>query len=289
MEGHKGLIPGDPELLRRLPGIGPYTAGAVASIAGNLPVPAVDANVERVFARLFDIDSPVKSPEASDFIRRAAASMIPEGRARDFNQALMELGALICGKSPRCPECPAAPFCRALRLGVVKERPIPGKKVPTSSVVAVTGVLLCRGRIFIQKRLETGVWAGFWEFPGGRLEQGETPEEAVVREYGEETEWSVRVLQPLSVVRHAYTRYRITLHCFLCVLDEPPRNGTPGAPGAPGFTAPVPVPVLHAATEYKWVLPDELQAFTFPAGHRKLMEAHMPDILRAAAKSSSKA
>ena len=263
MEEHGGVIPTDPAVLQSLPGIGGYTAGAVASIACNVPAPAVDANVERVFARLFDLDSPVKSPETADFIRQTAQAMIPEGRARDFNQALMELGALVCKKNPLCEECPVASFCRSLRLGVVKERPLPGKKPPSSKVFAVTGILAHKGRIFIQKRLDTGVWSGFWEFPGGRIEPGETPEEAVVREYEEETEWRVRIRQPLGVVQHAYTRYRISLHCFLCELED-------GQMEASGYPVP---PGLHAATEYKWVLPGELQDFTFPAGHRKLMES----------------
>jgi A/G-specific adenine glycosylase len=291
MSEYKGIIPTDPAILRTLPGIGGYTAGAVASIACNLPVPAVDANVERVFSRLFDIDQPVKSPEAADFIRRTAEAMIPEGHARDFNQALMELGALICKKNPLCEECPVASCCQSLHLGVAGERPLPGKKAPSSKVLAVTGVLMHRGRIFIQKRLDAGVWAGFWEFPGGRIETGESPEQAVIREYAEETEWRVRIREPLGVVHHAYTRYRISLHCFLCELEggqelsaatsgiPGPGKGKPGPDEAAGAAIAYPIPPgLHAATEYKWVLPDALRDFTFPAGHRKLMDNWMAAI-----------
>jgi A/G-specific adenine glycosylase len=266
LDGHGGRIPSDPALLRALPGIGPYTAGAVASIAFNLPVPAVDANVERVFARVFDLDAPVKSPPAAACIRRAAESLIPPGQARAFNQALMDLGALVCARSPRCPGCPLAPFCRARRLGIAPQRPIPGRKPPSLTSVIATGVLIRQGRVFIQKRLDTGVWAGFWEFPGGRVEPGETPEEAVLREYREETELEIRVVRRLGLVRHAYTRYRVLLHCFLCALADP---------GAA-------VPVLHAATDFHWLEPGRLDLFTFPAGHRKLMDAWMPEILAAA-------
>ena len=275
---HGGVFPSDPDSLRALPGIGDYTAGAILSIALNLPYPAVDANVERVFSRIFDIDMPVKSPAAADFIRHQAASLIPRGQARLLNQALMELGALVCGKKARCPDCPVKRFCQAHRLGIVPERPVPGKKLNRSALEVITGVLTHKGRLFLQKRLDSGVWAGFWEFPGGRLEEGESPPHGIVREYEEETEFRVAVREKLGVVRHAYTRYTILLHCFLCAFSENRRSG----PDEAGF----PRHVLHAATAYRWVLPDELDGYTLPAGHRKLVDAWLPR-LREAARTGS--
>lgn len=274
VERHGGELPLDEQALLALPGVGPYTAGAVLSIAGNLPHAAIDANVERVFARLFDIDVPVKSTIAADFIRHMAESLIPQGRARDFNQALMELGALVCGKKPRCAVCPLEGFCQARRLGIVPERPVPGKKINYSALEIVTGVLIFQGRLFLQKRLDSGVWAGFWEFPGGRLEAGETPEQGVIREFLEETEFQILVNAPLGLVRHAYTRYKIVMHCFLCTFP-PGQNRETGADGFPR-------PHLHAATRYRWVLPEELDAFTLPAGHRKLVDAHFTTLQTAA-------
>lgn len=270
---HGGELPLDHDALRALPGIGEYTAGAILSIAGNEPVPAVDANVERVFARIFDIDAPVKSPIAANYIRHIAAALIPPGQARMFNQALMELGALICGRVPRCGTCPLARFCQARRLGIVADRPVPGKKYGYTALEIISGVLMHEGRIFIQKRLDSGVWAGLWEFPGGRLEPGEEPGQGVVREFLEETEFSVAVRAYLGVVRHAYTRYRIAMHCFMCGFAATPANG-----GRP------PEPVLHAATDYRWVRPVELERYTLPAGHRKLLDAWMPDLVSAAGK-----
>lgn len=270
---HGGELPLDHAALRALPGIGEYTAGAILSIAGNEPVPAIDANVERVFARLFDIDAPVKSPIASDYIRHIAAALIPPGQARMFNQALMELGALICGRAPRCDVCPLARFCQARRLGIVADRPVPGKKYGYTALEIISGVLMHEGRVFIQKRLDSGVWAGLWEFPGGRLEPGEEPGQGVVREFLEETEFSVAVRAYLGVVRHAYTRYRIAMHCFMCGFAATPANG-----GRP------PEPVLHAASDYRWVRPVELERYTLPAGHRKLLDAWMPDLVSAAGK-----
>lgn len=276
MDRHGGAVPDDMASLMALPGIGEYTAGAVLSIAFNKPVPAVDANVERVFARLFDVGHPVKSRVAAGFIRDMAEALIPEGRAREFNQAVMELGALVCGKTPRCPVCPVAAHCHARRLGITHERPVPGKKTAYSSLFIVTGVLVHEGRIFVQKRLDSGVWAGFWEFPGGRLEDGETPEQGIVREFAEETAFDIQVVLRLGLVRHAYTRYKIAMHCFVCALEGScAKKRTPDADG-------LPQPDLSAATEYRWVTPDRLEEFALPAGHRKLVDAWLPAIEAAA-------
>ena len=280
MREHGGAVPENLQALRALPGVGEYTAGAVLSIAFNKPAIAVDANVERVFARLFDVGAPVKSIVASGFIRRMARVLIPEGKARDFNQALMELGALVCAKKPRCAICPLSRFCQARHLGITAERPVPGKKTNYSALEIVTGVLVHEGRVFIQKRLESGVWASFWEFPGGRVEAGETPEQAVVREFAEETEFSIKTMRYLGLVRHAYTRYKIAMHCFVCALDSDPAP-KPGMPAPPvpgpdgsGF----PRPELHAATEYRWIEPGAIDDFTLPAGHRKLADAWFPEL-----------
>ncbi len=271
VDRHGGELPLEHEALRALPGIGEYTAGAILSIAGNEPIPAVDANVERVFSRIFDIDAPVKSPIAADYIKHMAAALIPSGQARMFNQALMELGALVCGRTPRCSDCPLARFCQAKRLNIVADRPVRGKKYGYTALEIISGVLIYQGRVFIQKRLDSGVWAGLWEFPGGRLEPGEDPAQGIVREFFEETEFPVVVTTPLGLVRHAYTRYRISMHCFMCgFIEAPASNG--------GF----PKPVLHAATDYRWVRPAELEQYTLPAGHRKLLDAWMPDLLRVA-------
>ena len=258
MAQHGGVLPDSPALLQTLPGIGEYTAGAIASIAFNLPVPAVDANVERVFSRIFDVAVPPKSPVASGFIRQMAELLLPDGQAREFNQSLMELGAMICKQKPLCAACPLAQYCLALRLGITDKRPVLGKKVPTSALGMTTGLLVHQGRIFVQKRLETGIWAGLWEFPGGRLEAGELPETAIVREYAEETGFDIKPYRFLGTISHAYTRYRITIHCFLCILRDAP--------------AKLPEPRLTAASAYSWAMPETLETLALPAAHRKILQ-----------------
>lgn len=260
MEVHDGVFPSDPEHIRALPGVGPYTAGAIGSIAFGHTLPCVDANVERVLSRVFDIDTPVRQEPAASRIRALAQELVPPGKAREHNQAMMELGALICRKKPRCEVCPLAHICESLHLNITGERPVPGKRAAITPINVVTGVLRHNGRLFVQKRPEAGAWAGLWEFPGGRVEPGEEPQDAVVREYMEETGFKVDITNDVGVIRHGYTTYRVTLHCFTLRLP-PPESPTPPQP-----------PVLTAATDWRWVTPEELERLALPAAHRKLAD-----------------
>ncbi|MEJ2691210.1 MAG: A/G-specific adenine glycosylase [Deltaproteobacteria bacterium] len=249
-------VPDRYEVLLSLPGIGPYTAAAIMSLAFNRAYPVIDANVERVFARLFDIPSPVKEPANRLFIEKKACSLMPSGQARSFNQALMELGALVClPKRPRCGQCPINSYCEALQQETVDQRPVSNRPVKSVAIVMATGLLLHDGKIFIQKRLADDVWANLWEFPGGRLQKGETASEAVRREYREETGFEIEIVEDLGLVRHSYTIYKVTLNCYLCRLLS--RDTAP--------------PILTAAQEYRWVTWQELVEYAFPAGHRKLI------------------
>lgn len=268
MAEHDGIFPSDFDKIHALSGIGDYTAGAIASIAFEQRVPAVDANVERVFARLFDIDSSPKDKATATKIRELVMAAMPHGHARDFNQAIMELGALICRKGPNCGQCPVAQYCEAYRLGIVHERPILQAKKTSIAMNVATGVLVHGGKIYVQKRIDTGLWAGFWEFAGGRIEDGESPEEAIVREFMEETGFAVRVRSKLAVVKHGYTSYRVTLHCFALELDV-----------SEGISPFNPVPKLTAATAYDWLGFAEVDTLTLPAGHRKLMDKLQRDMV----------
>lgn len=255
---HDGIIPDNPNLLQTLPGIGPYTAGAIASIAFNRPAPLVDANVGRIFARLFNIDMPLN--KAKTKLWQIAEQLLPPGDARGFNQGLMELGALICTpKKPACATCPVAEECVACLEGLVSVRPVLQKGKDQIVIEMATGVLKRHGRIFIQQRLAEDVWGGLWEFPGGRIKEGELPEEAVVREFFEETGFTVKVDKKITTVVHYYTRYKVILHGFHCSL-------------ATGTMAGLPDPVLTAAQEFHWVDFPRLADFAFPAGHRQLIE-----------------
>jgi A/G-specific adenine glycosylase len=255
MNNYKGKIPDSRKQLLQLPGIGPYTAGAIASISFNRDVPVVDANIERVFARLFNIDLIPGSPEAKRVHWQKAEALLPKDQARNFNQGLMELGALICRpKKPDCAACPLAPHCLALKYEIIPERPVPKKSKKIIPIEMATGVLIHNGLLFIQQRLADDVWGSLWEFPGGRIEKGEDPEHTVVREFLEETEFTVQVESKITTTLHHYTRYKVTLHCFLVTLVG--QNSDP---------------VLHAAQDFHWISVEDLANYAFPAGHRKLI------------------
>ncbi|KJS01259.1 MAG: hypothetical protein VR65_09475 [Desulfobulbaceae bacterium BRH_c16a] len=250
-----GLVPCDYDQLRSLPGIGPYTAAAVASVAGNRDVPVIDANVMRVYARLFDISLPIKSREVQQRITRIAGELLPHGRARVFNQALMDLGGLVCTpKTPRCEICPLASTCAARQAGTVALRPVVGEGKKIVTVEKVAGIIRREDRIFIQQRRADDVWGGLWEFPGGEL-TGNSPEVAVVLAIEADTGLAVRVLESLTTIIHHYTRYKIVLHCFLCELSGNDSQ-----------------PALKSAVDSRWIDADDLSRYAFPAGPRKLLE-----------------
>jgi len=254
---HTGQVPDDYDKLLELPGVGPYTAAAIMSIAFERPWPVIDANVVRVFARLMDIDRPMKERGVQRELHALLTEMLADVSPRDFNQALMELGALVCTpRNPGCPDCPVQAHCKALQAGTVAERPVNLGKVERIDIVMACAIVVHEGRIFIQQRQEDDIWGGLWEFPGGRLKEGETSEAAAVRELFEETELRAVNLRPFRTVVHHYTRYRVTLHSFCCSL--------------PGRSE----PRLHAASQCRWAAPEELEQYPFPAGHRQLV-AHL--------------
>lgn len=255
---YEDILPCAPEVLLSLPGIGPYTAAAISSIACNVDIPVIDANVLRVYARLFDIDSPIKTGAAKKSVEELAWQLLPKGQARPFNQALMDFGGMIClPRSPECNNCELQPYCLSFLRGTVHDRPVAVAGKKTILIEMATGVLEHEGKLFIQQRNPDDIWGGLWEFPGGRLEPHETPADTVVREYLEETGFSVAVCREITTVIHFYTRYKVILHCFACSLKDANTSR---------------IPELTAAQGYRWVFPEELSRYGFPAGHRKLLE-----------------
>lgn len=250
-----GEVPCDYDQLIQLPGIGPYTAAAVASVAGNRDIAVIDANVTRVYARLFDIDIPVKEKKAKDQIAGIADELLPVGKSRLYNQALMELGGVVCTpKTPECSLCILSEFCLAFDRGTVNERPITGISKKITTIQRLSGIVFHEGRILLLQRRENDVWGGLWEFPGGELKKGEG-EDAVADKILECTGLTVDIVDPITTVTHHYTRYKSILHCYHCKLQGDDIE-----------------PVLKSADDYRWIIPEELVHFAFPAGPRKVIE-----------------
>jgi A/G-specific adenine glycosylase len=244
--------------LEALPGIGPYIARAIASQAFGTPVVALEANGIRVAARWTRERGDVRRPAVRVRLERALAAALPTDAAGEFNEAVMELGETVCGPvAPRCGSCPVSFGCRALREtddpgAIPRSRPRPPRPHVRGSVVVVSD----HGRWLAQRRPPGGLLGGLWEFPGGKIEPGESPESAARRELREETGLAHVALRRRGVVRHYYSHFTVELHVF---------EGVPG-PGAR---------VRTGATR-RWLRPRELLALPVPKATEKIVRLVAP-------------
>ncbi len=217
MEKFDGQLPDDSSTLQELPGIGKYTAAAIASIAFGEDIPALDGNIRRVMARLDDLTLPAKSQDGESRIFELLRANLPTGRAADFNQALMDLGSLIClPGEPKCDQCPIKEFCNSYARGTQKQRPIKETKPEIPHYIVTAAVIRDGEKVLITRRPAKGLLGGMWEFPGGKVEPGESLEQALAREIKEELGVKIKVGSEIGQFKHAYTHFRITLHAFHC-------------------------------------------------------------------------
>lgn len=195
-----GIFPNDIMKLRKLPGIGPYTAGAIASIAFGTPTPAIDGNVERVLSRVLGIREDMGIPSVRHSLFAKVQSMIPAERPGTFNQALMELGALVCQPKPQCDQCPIRSFCDADNAGDADILPIKQKKAPEKEISLGMALVFHQGRVLVYQRQER-LLQGLWCYPGfEEVTSGETVE-ARLRELGIFAHFQKNIGQ----ARHAFT------------------------------------------------------------------------------------
>lgn len=215
-----GELPRSYEELLKLPGLGEYAAGAVASIAFNIPVPAVDGNVLRVLARLTASADDIAQPAVKKSFRALAQSMQPPARAGDFNQALMELGALVClpGGAPRCETCPLRDGCEGYRLGCAGRLPVKAPPKPRRIEEMTVLVVVSGGRVLLRRRPEKGLLASMWEFPyeGGFL----TERQAALRL--KDSGAGAVSLRALPGNRHIFSHIEWHMHAFLAETDDFP-------------------------------------------------------------------
>ncbi|HOJ67994.1 MAG: A/G-specific adenine glycosylase [Candidatus Hydrogenedentes bacterium] len=215
VEAHQGVFPRTAAELALLPGIGPYSAAAIASIAFGEPVPAIDGNVRRVIARLFNYDQPINTRQAEAFFRETAKSLLSPSHPGDFNQAMMELGARICvPRKPSCHLCPVAAGCLARIRGTADTLPRKNARPESPHHHVVVAVIEENGAYLVGRRPEKGLLGGLWEFPGGKVQPGESLENALVRECREELEIEARPETLLATIDHAYTHFRVTLYFY---------------------------------------------------------------------------
>jgi len=217
VKNHGGELPRDLNELIQLPGIGRYTVGAIASIAFGMDEPALDGNLKRVYARLFDLSEAIDSTVGEKQLWEIARDNLPKGEAGDFNQALMDLGATICvPKNPQCVICPVMNLCKSNKNGTQELRPVKKAKKEVPQYVHAAGVILKGKKVLLAQRPSKGLLGGMWEFPNGRV--NENPAKELTKVLRAEYRLKVQKREALHVVQHAYTHFKVTVHAYLSEL-----------------------------------------------------------------------
>ena len=213
MEEYGGRLPADYEKLKDLPGIGNYTAGAVASIAYDLPVPAVDGNVLRVYARIMEDDSDILKQSVKTKVEKEFLEIMPGSRSGTFNQALMELGAMVCvpNGAPKCEQCPVAQYCQARAHGTALDLPVKKKSKERRKEEKTVLVLRDGERVAIRKRPSKGLLAGLYELPN--LE-GYLSEEEILS-WVEEQDLTPLQIVPLVDAKHIFSHVEWDMKGYL--------------------------------------------------------------------------
>ncbi|MBU1195465.1 MAG: A/G-specific adenine glycosylase [Proteobacteria bacterium] len=248
-----GHIPDNFQTFLTLPGVGDYIGSAVLSIVFSHPLAVVDGNVKRVLARLFCLDHPVNASSSHPFFKAWAQTLLDKTDPGTFNQAVMELGAMICTpKKTQCSLCPVSEWCNSFTTHTVNDYPkrVTSRPVPTYHIAA--GVVQKNKKILITRRKLDGLLGGLWEFPGGKLKKDETAKDACIREIKEETGITVTVASHLTTVHHAYTHFKIIMDVFYCRFIQGKVH-------------------LNGPIDYRWVSVKELNNFAFPKANLKFI------------------
>jgi A/G-specific adenine glycosylase len=251
-----GKFPETVEGLMALPGIGRYTAGAIASIAFGATAPILDGNVIRVYARLTDLTDDVTKPGTQNDLWTLAEAWLPDERPGDYNQAVMDLGRMICKpRKPLCDECPIRAYCAAYANGTQHDRPVKTKKKPVPHYDVAAGIIRDEaGRILIAQRPLESLLGGLWEFPGGKQEADEDLPQTLQRELREELGIEVEVGRLFVAVKHGFTHFKITLHAYEC-------RHTGGEPQA------------LQVRDFVWITEDRFDDYSFGKADRMVIEA----------------
>jgi A/G-specific adenine glycosylase len=251
---HQGEFPQTYDEVLALPGIGRSTAGGILSAAFGQAYPLLDGNVKRVLARLIAL--PVPPAKALGQLWDLSAEILDDQHPRDFNQAIMDLGATCCTpKNPTCLLCPWRPFCQAYQTHQQQQLPMTERRAPLPhKQIGVAVIWNDRQQILIDRRPDEGLLGGLWEFPGGKLEAGESYQDCVRREIREELAIDVEVGDHLITVTHAYSHFKVSLHVYHC-----------------RHVAGDPQPL--ESQEIRWVTLDELDQFPFPKANSKIIAA----------------
>ncbi len=261
-----------PELvndLQDLPGIGRYTAGAIRSFAFDLPAPIVEANTLRLYCRLLGYDGDPRARAGQDALWNFAEELVPEEQPGRFNQALMELGSVVCTPTnPNCPSCPVSFACQAFLTNRQRDIPRPAVRPEITAVTELSVVLRREGRFLLYHRAPGERWAGLWDFPRFACDElSKSPKRQpawIEQKLSLDLGVQVKVDELLTEIRHSVTRYRITLRSFLADHE----SGE----------------IPEAAGEYRWLTADEIHSYPLSVTGRKLAKL-LPEAIEEAKRS----
>ncbi|MCG8481840.1 MAG: A/G-specific adenine glycosylase [Clostridia bacterium] len=250
VKNHEGQFPKDHKDMLSLPGIGPYTAGAVLSIAYNMPFPAVDGNVMRVISRQFNIQEDISIPRTRKVFEEKVQSILPKD-VRHFNQALMELGALICTpKNPKCEICPVVNSCVGYKAKNVELLPIKTKKTKKTNHIMAVAYVKCEDQIMITKRPNQGILANLWGFPIIEVHSKDEALKEMVNELQEIYGLEVEYIAEKNQAKHIFTHRIWEMQFF----EFKGKNK-----------------VMIDFPNVKWLPEDEIKDFHFPTAFKKLV------------------
>jgi A/G-specific adenine glycosylase len=248
-------IPSDWHHLRKLPGVGDYIAAAVLSIAFNKPYAVVDGNVKRVVARMFRCDWAVNDAALYNRFKKIADQLLDKKQPGEFNQAVMELGALICTpRKPYCNGCPINRHCQAFKANAINNYPVrlKRKEVPERHLVA--GIIFKNKKVLIARRPSEGLLGGMWEFPSVEISPGQNTACACVAAMKNLVNQTVSVQSHLTTVHHRYTHFKLKLDVFICTHLYGRIH-------------------LKGPADFKWVKPHEIEHFPIHKANLKIMPA----------------
>jgi len=213
----QGKIPDNLTDLLRLPGIGPSTAGGILSFAYNTEAPILDGNVKRVLSRLFAVSGNPVRGKTKGLFWKISESLLPKGRSNPFNQALIDLGSLLCTpKEPQCPRCPLRNLCKAKALGKPEKYPSRTVKKKVPYIEAISAVIQKNGKVLLRQRPQNGLLGGLWEFPGWKIEEKRSLRLRLRNYIKKETGTNVKVKESIGTFHQTYSHFKLTLHVYLC-------------------------------------------------------------------------
>ncbi|OIJ14008.1 A/G-specific adenine glycosylase [Anaerobacillus arseniciselenatis] len=251
-ETYNGIVPNTKAEISKLKGVGPYTSGAILSIAYGIPEPAVDGNVMRVISRIFAKYDDIGKDKTRKNIEKMITSLISHEDPSSFNQGLMELGALICTPtSPSCTVCPVQSHCEAFKLGVQSELPVKVKKTKVKAKKLVCGFVKNEaGEVLIHQRPNKGLLASLWEFPNVELTEGTSLEAQLVEFLQKEYHLNTSVGEEIFHVEHVFSHLKWNVTVFEVELLSAEKESNNRA---------------------KWVNRSEIKQYPFPVSHQKIM------------------